>query len=253
MELRYYTDPLCPWSWALEPAVRRLLHQFGDTLQLTYVMGGMVRKDSDPATQVRSQLDASARSGMPIDPRLWLEGPPSSSYPACIAVKAAADQGDPTAYLRRLREGFMCRRRKLDVGEALVEEARATPGLDVDRLRIDVASHATLEAFGEDLELTRSQGAELPSLEFGDGERVEGFADYEALAAAARAAGADGGGMPPPSVEDALRRFGSMATAEVAAVCELPGPRAPAELWRLASEWRVTVERVLGGELWTLA
>jgi hypothetical protein len=30
-----------------------------------------------------------------------------------------------------------------------------------------------------------------------------------------------------------------MTTAEVAAVCDLPGPRAPAELWRLALEWRV--------------
>ena len=44
-----------------------------------------------------------------------------------------------------------------------------------------------------------------------------------------------------------------MATAEVAAVCELPAPRAPAELWRLPTDWRVRSERVLGGELWTLA
>jgi hypothetical protein len=44
-----------------------------------------------------------------------------------------------------------------------------------------------------------------------------------------------------------------MATAEVAAVCELPGPRAAAELWRLATEWRVRAERVLTGELWHVA
>ena len=51
----------------------------------------------------------------------------------------------------------------------------------------------------------------------------------------------------------ALRRFGSMATAEVAAVCDLPGPRAPAELWRLALEWRVRAERLGTGYLWSLA
>ena len=28
-------------------------------------------------------------SGMPIDDRIWLEDPPSSSYLACLAVKAA--------------------------------------------------------------------------------------------------------------------------------------------------------------------
>jgi hypothetical protein len=55
------------------------------------------------------------------------------------------------------------------------------------------------------------------------------------------------------AVEDALRRFGSMATAEVAAVCDLPGPRAPAELWRLALDWRVRAERVGTDYLWSLA
>ena len=56
-----------------------------------------------------------------------------------------------------------------------------------------------------------------------------------------------------PSPLEALRRFGPMATPEVAMVCDLPGPRAPAELWRLASEWQVRVERTGSGELWALA
>jgi predicted DsbA family dithiol-disulfide isomerase len=246
VELRYYSDPLCPWSWALEPTFRRLVHQFGENLRLTYVMGGMMRAPSDPTTQIRATLDAGDRSGMPVDPRLWLEEPPSSSYPACIAVKAAAEQGDPEPYLRRLREGLMCRRRKLDTSESLIEEARATPALDLGRFRIDLASHGTLEAFAADLE--RSDGVTLPALEFGEESRVEGF---DACRSALEGRAAPGGSVAP-SVEDALRRFGSMATAEVAAVCDLPGPRAPAELWRLASEWRVKPERVLGGELWTL-
>jgi hypothetical protein len=44
-----------------------------------------------------------------------------------------------------------------------------------------------------------------------------------------------------------------MATAEVAGVCALPGPRAPAELWRLAAEWQVRPVPVLTGELWVKA
>lgn len=51
----------------------------------------------------------------------------------------------------------------------------------------------------------------------------------------------------------ALRRFGSMATVELEAACDLPGPRAGAEAWRLASEWRVKCVPVLGGVLWELA
>ena len=79
------------------------------------------------------------------------------------------------------------------------------------------------------------------------------FRSYDELRSAAEAAGARATGEPPPSVMEALRRFGTMATAEVAAVCELPGPRAPAELWRLASEWKVRPVRVVTGELWELA
>jgi molybdopterin-guanine dinucleotide biosynthesis protein A len=73
--------------------------------------------------------------------------------------------------------------------------------------------------------------------------------DPDALRAAALAAGASAHG-PLPGVEDVLRRFGRVATPEVVAACDLPGPRAAAELWRLASEWRVRAERVLSGELW---
>ncbi|HTP18321.1 MAG TPA: DsbA family protein [Solirubrobacteraceae bacterium] len=265
----YYTDPACPWSWALEPAVRKLGHELRGSLSITHVMCGMAREFGDPVPVVSEMLEAADRSGMPVDPRLWLAAPPRSSHPACLAVKAAAEQGDPAPYLRRLREGLMCRRRKLDSIDALIEEARAVPELDLDKLRLAFGSHAIVEAFAADLDRAAAVPAEhhasgtgrvkLPSLEFvgfdGEVHGVYGPADYASLAAAAVAAGAT----PSPAVgvplaaEDALRVFGSMATAEVAAVCELPGPRAPAELWRLATEWRVRPERVGSGELWTVA
>jgi predicted DsbA family dithiol-disulfide isomerase len=263
----YYTDPACPWSWALEPSLRKLLCVFGQSLRFTYVMCGMAREFADPGALVGELLEAGARSGMPVDARLWLEGPPASSFPACIAVKAAAEQGDPAAYLRRVREGLQCRRRKLDGAEALVEEARAVPGLDVERFRIDLSSHAILESFGADLERASavapqhyapgSDRVRLPSLEFGapDGavHGVYGYAAYEDLERAALAAGAEPSAEPPPGIEAALRTFDSMSTVEVASVCGLPGPRAPAELWRLASEWRLQAERLGSGELWSPA
>ena len=265
----YYTDPMCPWSWALEPALRKLTVEFAGNLELTYVMCGMAREVGDRELVVAAMLEASAESGLPVDARLWLAAPPRSSHPACLAVKAAAEQGDPARYLRRLREGLLSRRRKLDTADALVEEGRAVPGLDVERLRLGLASHGVLEAFAADIERcgavspehysSGSDRVKLPSLEFlgADGARhgVYGPSDYGALRAAAMAAGAEpaAGGPGPLSIEDALRRFGTMSTAEVAVVCDLPGPRAPAELWRLALEWRVRPERLGTGYLWSLA
>jgi hypothetical protein len=203
---------------------------------------------------------------MPVDPRVWLADPPRSSHPACLAVKAAAEQGDPAPYLRRLREALQCRRRKLDTADALLASAREVPGMDVERLRLGLASHGVLEAFAADLDRCGAVPAEhhspgtgrakLPSLEFrgSDGvvHGVYGPSDYGKLRAAAVAAGATPTPDPLP-IEDALRRFGTMSTAEVAAVCDLPGPRAPAELWQLALEWRVKPEHLGTGHLWSLA
>jgi putative protein-disulfide isomerase len=266
----YYTDPACPASWSLEPVVRRLVVELGSQLHLRFVMGGLAREFGDSLGLVREWLDAGAASGMPVDPRLWLDGPPGSSYPACMAVKAAGEQGLEleAAYLRRLREGFACGRRRLDSADALTTEAREVTGLDAARFEVDLRSHETVERFGADLDRAaavdaaqRDEGTgrvPLPAIEFrpGEGEDVHGVfgaQPYEAYRAAAEAAGAEFGASPAPTIEDALRRFGRMATVEVSAVCDLPGPRAAAELWRLAGEWRVRAERVLGGELWALA
>ena len=262
----YYTDPACPWSWAFEPSFRRLLWEFGDSLEVRYVMSGMGHELEDGRRFALEALEAGAHSGMPVDARLWLDQPPTGSHPAAIAVLAAADQGLAEPYLRRLREGLFARRRKLDHGEALLEEGRAVAGLNLERFRIDLRSHATLEAFGADLEHARAvdlehraDGAErvrLPSLEFrgDDGvvHGVYGYSDYETVKAAVlRAAAGDEAG--PPTIEQALIRFSSMATAEVAAVCRIPRPPAAAELWRLATEWRIKAEPVGAGELWSLA
>jgi hypothetical protein len=245
--------------------------EFGASLEVTWVMGGLAREFEDLPGLVMSWLDHAAESGMPIDPRIWDGESPRSSYPACIAFRAAAEQGPEAGerYLRALREGFMCHRRKLDGPEALMEQARAV-GLDLQRFRIDLESNAILESFGNDLEASRtipdaaraaglaaegSHGSsverlQFPALRFGDDHWVGGDHPYEAWREAAIAAGAAPSEEPLPDVPGALRRFGSIATAELAAVCDLPGPRAGAEVWRLASDWRVKRVPVLGSELW---
>lgn len=236
--------------------------EFGEQARITYVMGGMARSFDDPGKLLRTVLDAADDSGMPVDPRLWLDAPPAGSHPACLAVKAAAEQSLDGPYLRVLREGIMCERRKLDSADTLLDAARGVPGLDTARLASDLRSSATVEALGADVARAQAVDAEhhaegsgrvsFPSFELrgedGVVRGVYGSGEPGELRVAALAAGGEPG--PLPAVDEALRRFGRMATAEVAAVCDLPGPLAAAELWRAASEWRARPQRVLTGELW---
>ena len=287
VSVAYYTDPVCPWSWALEPAVRNLMVDFGDELDWTFVMGGLWRglergleqnvagAAAVSAALVEEWLRVSAETQAPLDPLLWADGPIASSYPACMAVRAAAEQADDGGYryLRRLRESLMCERRKLDQPEALIEESRAV-GLDLERFRIDLRSNATTEAFAADLERTKALGAritsagglskgpastgtaaaQLPTLvltgQDGQERILAGWHASEAVRAAALDCGAQARNAGPMGVEEAIRRFGRVTTREVEVLCGLPGPRASAELFRLAEEWRLRPLRRLTGYLW---
>jgi len=280
----YHTDPGCPWSWAAEPRVRALMMEFGEDLGWRPVMGGLAREVA-PGTRPGTPLPAdvrgrlieewlrvSARTGAPLDPLTWAEGGIRTTYPACMAVRAAAEQGEAAALacLRRLREQIMCERGKLDHAEALLETARAA-GLDPERFRLALRSHAITESFGADLEATAALavdqgerppdssagagGAALPTAVFtGAGRRevVRGLQPIEAYRRAAEACGARRQDAHPDA-EEVVRRFGRVTTAEVEALCDLPGPRAQAELWRLAEGWQVRPVRVLTGWLWEAA
>jgi hypothetical protein len=130
--------------------------------------------------------------------------------------------------MRALREGIFCFKRKLDTVEALVETARAV-GLDAARFRSALESNAIVEAFGADLEETRSLGVKLPHL---------------------------AGDLPSPrsnaalSPLEAVARFGRTASIEVSTACGLALPVVEAELWRLAVDSKVKPVRVLTGVLW---
>src|SRR5215217_1274269 len=110
----YYTDPLCCWSWGFEPQWRKLRYQFQGRLKWRYYMSGLLpewnrytdslNSVSRPAQMGPIWMEAAHISGMPIENRIWIENPPSSSYLACVAVKCAALQSPALEemYLRLL-------------------------------------------------------------------------------------------------------------------------------------------------------
>ena len=247
IEATYFTDPLCSWSWAFEAVWRRLRYELADRLSWRYALGGMIpdwQTFNDPLHSVHrpaqmgpSWYEVRHLTGMPIDEMIWLQDPPASSYPACVAVKAAARQGKAIeeAYLRRLREAVMLERRNVARREVLVELFDELPGElpddpppAGDRFRRDLVGKEALEAFREDLkDAGYREIGRFPALVLrgGNGRAVlvVGYRPYpvfrEALAAVA------------PDLEPARTatdpvayalHWGSITAAEVAAAVERP-------------------------------
>ena len=109
----YFTDPICSACWGIEPQLRKLKLEYGDSVEVDYRMGGMLKdwsynngEISKPSDVAHHWDEVSAYYDMPIDGDVWLEDPLDSSFPASIAFKAAQMQNNEKAilYLREVRE-----------------------------------------------------------------------------------------------------------------------------------------------------
>jgi putative protein-disulfide isomerase len=167
--IEYYTDPLCSWSWAFEAQWRRLRYDYPGQLDWRYRMGGMLPdwgSYADPLNEIHRPAQMGPQwfqvhelSGMPLDPRLWQTDAPDSSYPACLAVKAAERQGQQCAesYLRRLREAALLECRNIARQEVLFACAEEVAGsssshsFEFTRFCADYEDPATLETLRQDL------------------------------------------------------------------------------------------------------
>lgn len=139
--IKYYTDPLCCWSWAFEPHWKRLLEEFSELISYRYFMGGLIsdwKNYNDPLNTVTRPaqmgplwMEARNISGVYNDERLWSEDPPSSSYPACIAVKCALLQSKQAEelYLLEVRKAALTQRKNIARQNVLMEIAK---NLEVD-------------------------------------------------------------------------------------------------------------------------
>ena len=206
--VEYFTDPLCSWSWAFEAQWRRLRYECSGRLGWRYRMGGLIagwQSYDDPFNAICNPAQMGPQwfqvheiSGMPLDACIWRENPPSSSYPACIAVKAAERQGQEIAevYLRRLREAAMMERLNIARQDILLAVARQTAresagssALDLDRFCADLDTPEPVEAFRQDLRDAAYHGiGRFPTLILrgvdGRGIVLVGYRPYDALCAA---------------------------------------------------------------------
>jgi predicted DsbA family dithiol-disulfide isomerase len=190
--VHYFTDPICSACWGIEPQLRRLKLEYGDLLEIRYHMGGLlpswtgfdsggISKPSDVATHWD---EVSAYYEMPMIGDVWLNDPLNSSFPPCVAFKAAQIQSEykAIAFMRRLREMVFLAAKNITKWEYL-NTAAYEAGLDTVQFKADYLGRAH-ELFDEDLRITRQMGVRgFPTLFFTDADQnrtvINGVKPYQ--------------------------------------------------------------------------
>ncbi len=176
VKIIYYTDPICSSCWGIEPQLRKLKLEYGDYFEIDYRMGGLLPDwsynsggISKPSDVAHHWDEASLYYEMPIDGNVWIEDPLDSSYPSCIAMKAAQIQSKEKAvkFMRILREELYLNKKNIAKWENIVEAAKIA-GLDVQKLKTDYEGDAK-KLFQEDLNLGKTLGVRgFPTLFLAD-------------------------------------------------------------------------------------
>lgn len=186
----YFTDPICSSCWGIEPQLRKLKLEYGNSIEIEYRMGGLLPNwnyngggISKPSDVAHHWDEASVYYDMPIDGDVWLEDPLNSSYPPSIAFKAAQMQDNEKAvlFLREIREMVFLQKKNIAKWEQL-ETAAKKVGLDAVQLKKDYEGKAKA-LFEEDLQLSKSYGVRgFPTIFFlndsGNKEVVYGSKPY---------------------------------------------------------------------------
>jgi putative protein-disulfide isomerase len=143
-------------------------------------------------------MHAAQLTDRPIHYQVWMTDPPASSYPACIATKAAGLQSELQGqqYYHLAQQACMLRGKNIARQDILFQVADdlalQDPAFDGERFRTDYAGDNAREAFRADLELVRYYHiGRFPTLLIRSGEKdgliLSGFRPYADLVQAIRA------------------------------------------------------------------
>lgn len=165
VKILYFTDPICSSCWGIEPQLRKLEMEYGDSIEIDIRMGGLLPDwsynsggISKPSDVAHHWDEVSLHYDMPIDGDIWLEDPLHSSYPPSIAFKAAQlqDAKKAVVFLRKMREFLFLEKKNITRWEHIAAAARYS-GMDEQQLKSDYEGKAE-GFFKEDLQLAAKLG-----------------------------------------------------------------------------------------------
>ncbi len=274
VHVTWFTDPINVWCWGCEPAVRRLQVRYASSVELELVMGGLF-EDFGPLREQWARMSGgrwqdsvlaflnavAAHHRMPMDVPRMLTSVDNlqSTWPSCIAVKAAGLQGTAheLPYLRRFREAMYIEGRNATERAVQVELASEL-GLDSAAFARALDDGTAEASFHKDLDQCRSRTITgFPTFELlrGSGSaRMDGWQPWDAFEEALTEFAPDLHPRPmdasTESVRALIRRFGRCATLEVAAVLGVTDDEAEILLEDLEAEGGITRREVGGGLFW---
>lgn len=233
----YATDPLCSACWAMEPAWRKLLYHYGQNLQVRYLYGGLLPGWEERAmagSSIASPKDVALhweevaeRVAQPIGAGVWRRDPVPSSYPASEAAHAVRvlDPSLEPAFLHRLRVAIFVEEQNIARREVLLACADEV-GINTGRLATLLEAGVGKEPFRRDLQDAKRLGVRVfPTLLLytpeDSREVLVGERTHEELESALCRSGVPRRTTAPPTIEQALRSYGSGTLAEFAELLDL--------------------------------
>ena len=264
IHIDYFTDPICSSCWGIEPQLLKLKLEYGDYIDITYHMGGLLPswenyknpEMSKPEDVAFHWYQASIFYEMPIESSIWLIDPLNSSYPPSIAFKAAQmqDYEKSIHFLRRLKEMVFLEKKNITKWEH-IEDACINVELDAEQLRIDYDNNATL-LFKKDLEFTKKNKVKgFPTLLFKSKDNkkqtIFGFQPYSVFektitdlcpSATKKIYNA--------SWQSLFRNFPLMATREYSLFTYQTQKQAEEELIGLELQGKIVSKRIGNSQIW---
>ncbi len=264
IKIIYFSDPVCSACWGVEPTLRKLKSEYGNSVQIEYHMGGLLPSwealgsGVNPSSLADRSDEMSKHFQMPMNGEVWKQDPPQSSYPPSIAFKAAQLQDEEKAveFLRKIREGLYVRSINISKWENIEKIAQGV-GLDTKKLKKDYEESAQ-KAFDADLKLAKEMGVRgfpcfFVTNSAGQSEIVYGIKPYTEFESALKKMHSE---VKKESYSKEWKtlftHFNSMTTKEYADLSSISFKEAETFLNGLANKKEIIKLSTRNGDLWSL-